>query len=174
MYFVDSSALLKAYISEDGTPAVVAALDNVRGAVYVSSAVVIETAAAMARLRRTGRMRQKTYAKAREQFLDHCRTRYHVVHPPDAVVITTLGMIDTYRMRTPGGFDLLHLATAEYIQKLRPGRISLICCDAGLRNVAEERGFEVVDPLRDPLPGTLRPPGEGEGQEQTSGPGDPW
>lgn len=151
MYFVDSSALIKAYISEDGTPAVVTALDYLSGAVYVSSAVVLETAAALARLLRTGRVRQTAYAKARERFLEHCRTRYHVVHPPEAVVITTLGMIDTYRKRALGGFDLLHIATAEHIQNLRPGRISLMCCDAGLRSVAEERGFVVFDPMHDPL-----------------------
>lgn len=163
MYFVDSSALVKAYVSEGGTPAVDAALDRLHGAVYVSSAVILETAAALARMRRTNRIRQKTYARAHDRFLNHCNTRFHVVHPPAAVVNATLGMIDAYRMRSAGGFDLLHIATAEYIQALLPrGTLALMCCDEGMRTIAEERGFDVFDPLHDPLPAPLQPDVEGK------------
>jgi predicted nucleic acid-binding protein len=151
VYFIDSSALVKAYVTEPGSPAVRAVIASLEGSIYVWSQVVIETAAAIARLRRTRDIRHKVYAQGREALLDHCRTRFHVVHPPAAVVSATLGMIDTYRTRSTGGSDLLHIATDEYIQKLRPGRISLMCCDAGLRNVAEERGFDVFDPMHDPL-----------------------
>jgi predicted nucleic acid-binding protein len=152
VYFVDSSALVKAYVSEPGSSVVLALLDRMRGSVYVSSAVMIETAAAIARLRRSHKMRQKLYAKARDKFLEHCRTRFHVVHPPAAVINATVGMIDAYRLRRAGGFDLLHIATAEYIRTLLPGGvISFVCCDDGLRSVAEERGFDVFDPLRDSL-----------------------
>lgn len=158
MYFVDSSALIKAYVSEAGTPTVTAALASLAGYVYISSQVMLETAAAMARLRRTRALRPKLYMQARADFLAHCRTRFHVVHPTAAVVNATVGMIDTYRMRSAGGFDLLHIATAEYIQSLRPdGTLSLMCCDEGLRSVAEERGLDVFDPLRDPLPAWLQP-----------------
>jgi uncharacterized protein with PIN domain len=152
VYFIDSSALVKAYASEAGTPAVDALLDGSPGSIYVSSVVMLETAAALARMRRTGRMRQKTYARALERLLGHCKTRFHVVHPPASLITAAVGMIHSYRMRSAGGFDLLHIATAEYIQTLLPrGRISVMCCDLGLRSVAEERGFEVFDPLRDPL-----------------------
>lgn len=174
MYFVDSSALVKAYVSEDGTPTVRAALAGLAGYVYISSQVMLETAAAMAKLRRTRALRPKLYVKARADFLAHCNTRFHVVHPPAAVINATLGMIDTYRMRSAGGFDLLHIATAEYIQSLRPdGTLSLMCCDEGLRSVAEERGFDVFDPVHDPVPAWLQLPPAGT-NEDTSGPGDRW
>lgn len=164
MYFIDSSALVKAYASEAGTPAVDALLDGLPEYIYVSSVVIIETAAALARMRRSQRMRQKTYARARERFFSHCRTRFHGVHPPASLITAAVGLIDSYRMRSAGGFDLLHIATAEYIQTLLPrGTLSLMCCDKGLRSVAEERGFDVFDPLRDPLPAQLQPPVEGEG-----------
>jgi predicted nucleic acid-binding protein len=143
--------MVKAYVSEDGTGVVQAALASLGDYVYISSLVMIETIAAMARMRRTQTIRHKVYAQARRDFLNHCRTRFHVVHPPAAVIAKALEMIDAYRIRSPGGFDLLHIATAEHIQKLRPGRISLMCCDAGLRSVAEERGFDVFDPMHDPL-----------------------
>jgi predicted nucleic acid-binding protein len=163
VYFVDSSALVKAYASESGTQAVDATLDRLRGSVYVSSVVLLETAAALTRMWRTGRLRRKTYASARDRFLNHCRTRFHVVHPPAAVINQTLGLIDIYRARSAGGFDLLHIATAEYIQTLLPrGRLALMCCDEGMRSVAEERGFDVYDPLRDPLPPALQSVVEGD------------
>jgi predicted nucleic acid-binding protein len=152
MYFVDSSALLKAYVAEVGTPTVLAALERLSGTVYISSVVVLETAAALARWRRTHRVRYKLYAKARDKFLAHCQTRFHVVHPPAALITAAVRMIDSYNMRGAGGADLLHIATAEYIQTLLPGRkISLMCSDQGLRSVAEERGLAVFDPERDPL-----------------------
>jgi predicted nucleic acid-binding protein len=156
VYFVDSSALLKAYVAEQGTATVQAAINGLGVSLCVSTIVVLETAAALARLRRTQHMRQKLYARARENFLEDCAIRFHVVHPPESVVNTAVEMIDTYRMRSPGGSDLLHVATAEYARGLFPGRtISLMCCDSGLRSVAEERGFDVFDPLRDPLSALL-------------------
>ena len=157
MYFVDSSALVKAYVTEQGTAAVQAAINGLGSSSCVSTVVVLETAAALARLCRTRHIRQKVYARARERFLDDCTIRYHVVHPPESVVGTTVGMIDTYRMRSPGGADLLHVATAEYAKSIFPGQtMSFMCCDLALRNVAEERGFDVFDPLRDP-PSALLP-----------------
>jgi predicted nucleic acid-binding protein len=141
-------------------------LDASPGSVYVSSAVIVETAAAITRMRRTHRVRERLYVKARDKFSKHCRTRYHVVHPPASVIDATLQMIDTYRMRSVGGFDLLHIATAEYIRSLLPHvSISLMCCDEGLRSVAEERGLDVFDPLHDPLPAALQPPA-GEAQDK--------
>jgi predicted nucleic acid-binding protein len=158
VYFVDSSALVKAYITEAGTQDVQTALAALGEAVCVSSQVIIETAAAIARLRRMKVIRPKVYARAHEDFLNHCNTRFHVVHPPEAVIGTTLRLIDTHRMRSPGGSDWLHLATAEYARILFPGEtISFMCCDVALRTVAEERGFDVFDPLRDPL-SVLLPP----------------
>lgn len=162
MYFVDSSALVKAYAAEQGTATVQAAINGLGSSLCVSTLVVLETAAALARLRRTQRMRQKLYARARENFLEDCTTRFHVVHPPESVVNTAIGMIDAYRMRSPGGSDLLHLATAEYAKSIFPGEtMSLMCCDLGLRSVAEERGFDVFDPLRDPLSALLPPAARG-------------
>lgn len=158
MYFVDSSALVKAYVFEGGTPAVHAVLDGAAGAIYVSSIVLVETAAVLARMRRSQQLRPRKYRRARERFLNHCQTTFHVVHPPAAVVNATLAMIDAYRMRGAGGLDLLHIATVEYIQSLRPdGTLSLMCCDEGLRSVAEERGLEVFDPVHDPPPAWLQP-----------------
>lgn len=163
MYFVDSSALIKAYITEHGTPIVQAALASLGRAVYVSSQVMIETTAAMARLRRTRVIRNKMYAQARKDFLNHCQTRFQVVHPPESVMTATLDLIDLYRLRSPGGSDLLHIATVEHIQSTIPGAaISLMCCDVGLRTVAEERGFDVFDPLRDPLSALLPPTTPGQ------------
>ncbi len=151
MYFIDSSALVKAYGTEPGSPAVRAVIASLESSIYISRQVVIETAAAIARLRRSRDIRHKVYAQGQEDLLDHCRTPFHVVLPPAAVVDATLGMIDLYSMRSTGGSDLLHISTAEYIQKLRPGTISFMCCDAGLRNVVEERGFDVFDPMHGPL-----------------------
>lgn len=159
MYFVDSSALVKAYVQEPGTAAVLDALRLLDGAICVSGLVAVETAAAIARLRRTRALRRKAYERARTDFREHFLNRYFVVDPSTAVVDAALELTDTYHARRVGGADLLHLATAEYVQSIRSSEVvSLMCCDAGLREIAEERGFDVFDPLRDPL-GKLLPHG---------------
>jgi predicted nucleic acid-binding protein len=156
VYFVDSSALVKAYVTEQGTATVQAAINGLGASLCVSTLVILETAAALARLRRTQHIRQNVYTRARKNFLEDCRIRFHVVHPPESVVRTTVGMTDTYRMRSVGAADLFHIAAAEYARTLFPGEtISLMCCDHALRSVAEERGFDVFDPLRDPLSALL-------------------
>lgn len=158
MHFVDSSALIKAYIQESGTATVQAALGRLDGSVCISSIVALETAAALARLLRRREIRQKAYRQAREDFLNHCRTRFYVVHPPDSVVADALPMIDTYRARSPGGADLLHVATAEHLQRLVPGEaVAFICCDSRLAQIAKERGIDVFDPITDPISQLLPP-----------------
>lgn len=158
MYFIDSSALIKAYITERGTETVQAALRRLDGSVSISSIVALETAAALSRLLRRGEIRQKTYRQAREDFLNHCRTKFYVVHPPELVMADALVMIDTYRARNPGGSDLLHVATAEYMQGLVAGEsVAFMCCDTRLQTIAKERGSDVFDPTRDPLNNLLPP-----------------
>lgn len=165
MYFIDSSALVKAYVTEQGTATVQAVVSRLGSAVCVSTVVVLETAAALARLRRTKQIRSRVYARARKDFLYDCRMRFHVVHPPEPVVTAALGMIDTYWMRSPGAADLLHIATAEYVQTLLPSvTVGVMCCDLSLRSVAEERGLDVFDPIRDPLPPALQPPERSDGE----------
>ena len=158
MYFVDSSALIKAYVREPGTEVVVDALRLLRGAVCISGLVAVETAAAFARLRRTRELRRRAYERARDDFQEHFRERFHVVEPPATVTSAALALTDAYHARRVGGADLLHLATAEYLQSLQPSRcVSLMCCDAVLGGIARERGFDVFDPLRDPLAKLLSP-----------------
>lgn len=158
MYFVDSSALIKAYIQEQGTVTVQAALARLDGSVCISNTVAVEVVAAFARLLRRREIKTRVYKAARDDFLNHCRTRFYTVHPPDAVYANAIAMVDTYRNRSPGGSDLLHIATAEYVQGLIPSEVvSFMCCDAGLRKIAEERGFDVFDPVRDPLSSLLQP-----------------
>lgn len=157
MYFVDTSALVKAYVRETGTETVQDALRLLDGSVCISSIVAIETAAALARLRRTRQIRLKTYRQARSDLLNHCRTRFYVVHPPAHVADATLGLVDSYHERSAGGADLLHVATAEYLQSLIAETVSLICCDTALQKIAKERGFRIFDPLSDSLSDLLPP-----------------
>ena len=81
-----------------------------------------------------------------------------MVRVTDELLDDSLALIDKQRTRGPGTLDLIHLATAEYLQSVIPQHtVSLMCSDGKLKSVAELRGFDVFDPETDSV-SNLRPP----------------
>ena len=158
MYFVDSSALIKAYIPERGSITVQEAFRRLDGYLFTSTLVAIETLAGFARLLRSRDLTRKSYAAARTDFLNHLHSRYVVVPVPEPVLHNALALVDRYRERGIGGADLVHICTAESLRASAPtGTVALMCCDRRMQDVAAVRGFAVFDPERDPLTALVAP-----------------
>lgn len=152
MYFVDTSALVKAYIEESGSETVQEAFGILDRSVAVSTLVAAETLGMFGRLRRRRTIRERVYRRAKDDFLNHYRTRYYVVHPDEGVMPPALSLIDAHHERSVGAMDVVHLCTAEYLQSLIPAYpVSIMCSDAGFSTLAQQRGFDVFDPTRDPI-----------------------
>jgi predicted nucleic acid-binding protein len=76
LYFIDSSALIKAYIDEQGSTTVLTAFSQLQGYVAVSDLVALETAAALSRLVRSREIGGRVYEEARDALHNHLATRF--------------------------------------------------------------------------------------------------
>ncbi|HEX6749231.1 MAG TPA: type II toxin-antitoxin system VapC family toxin [Longimicrobium sp.] len=147
VYFLDASAVIKAYIPEKGTDTVNAAFRRLHGSLFISDLVAVETMASFAKLWRKEQISTRTYQTARNDFLGDLGTRFFVVPLPRFVYDATLAALHTLRERGVGAADTLHICTAEWLQSLVPGEtISFVCSDEKLRRAASSRGFEIFDP----------------------------
>lgn len=159
MYFLDTSAVVKAYIRERGSETVQAAFERLAGSLFLSELVMVESMACFARLRRKREISTRTYRTARNDFLTDLTTRYRVLPLPSVVFDAALAALHTLRERGIGAPDAVHVCAAEWLQSLVPGETVLfMCSDEKLRKAASSRGFSVFDPETDPLHALANPP----------------
>jgi len=152
VYFVDASAVVKAYVREKGSDTVDAAFRRLEGSLLISGLVAVETMATFAKLWRTRQISTRTYRILRSSFLTDLSTRFVVLPLPGLVFDAALAAQHTLRERGIGAADTLHICTAEWLQSLVPGEsISFMCSDEKLRRAASSRGFAIFDPETDPV-----------------------
>lgn len=159
MYFVDTSALVKAYVREPGTEAVHHAMRELGGShLFVSRLVVAETLGVLTRKLRNREIRYGDYVNARDDLTSHVRTRLSIVPMTEDLLVGATKMIDGQRSRGPGVMDIIHLSAAEYLQTVSPEHtVRFMCSDDQLGRLAEIRGFDVVDPATSPIHEMLPP-----------------
>ena len=104
--YLDTSSLIKLYVSEIGTDAVRQAIGE---ATIVSTSVVAyaETRAGLARLRREGQLDTSEFASAKRQFEEQWST-YFAVEVTDSLCRAAGDLAERYALR---GFDSIHLAS---------------------------------------------------------------
>ncbi len=138
--FCDTSALLKLYIREEFTDAVVAAA----GAVEVVAVCRIAWAEAMAALARRARE-----CPADAGVIDQVRERlrrdwadYAIVEITQSLVELAGDYADTFALR---GYDSVQLAAARGLQEAGSEPVQFACFDARLRKAAKVLGLLAID-----------------------------
>lgn len=137
--YLDTSALVKLYVEEDGTPAVAA---------WVAEAHVVATAriayaearAAFARHHREGALTPALLRRIVAR-LDEDWGRYTVLEVTDVLVRNAGRFAEAYALR---GFDAVHLAAAVELRQPRT-KVSFGCFDDRLNRAARR---EKLVPLR--------------------------
>lgn len=158
MYLVDTSALVKLYLPEPGSDTVQEAFRRLDGSLSISELVALETMSVFTKKRRRKEIAGQVYVQARNDLLNDLRTRFYTVPIHEDAFAEALGMSHTFRNRSVGGNDFLHVAAAAYLQTLLPEEtISFMCSDRPLRTLAAERGVDVFDPERDDIADLLPP-----------------
>lgn len=139
--YLDSSALVKLYVQEPGTDAV---LDLVMrsAACATSSIAYAETRAALARRQREGVIGTPEMAKIKSALLDDWQ-RFFVV--PVSLVIAKLAG-DLAEFHALRGMDAVHLATALWLQEQQPAPLTFAVWDTRLLEAASSAGFAVEGP----------------------------
>jgi predicted nucleic acid-binding protein len=152
VYFVETSALLKAYVTERGSDTVTAAFQRLRGSLFTSELVAIETLARLTRLRRSRIITRLAYRKLKREFELDLSELFRIAPVAPETLSAALELVHGYRTTAASGIDLVHLATLEHLQSLYPPEaVRLMCSDGALGNVAVARGVKVFNPETDEL-----------------------
>ncbi len=125
--YLDTSALIKLYVKEEGTALVLKMLKSA-DLIATSKVAYVETRTAMARLWREGLLKEQTYQLVKESFQQDWNN-YLLVELSDTVINMGGEMTEKYKLR---GFDAIHLASALMLKKQLEQDITGGCWDARL------------------------------------------
>lgn len=136
--FCDTSALVKLYVREAGSDALLAEA-GAASAVAVCRIAWAEAVAAMARRARDVPADAAALDAARQRLRDHW-PHYVVVEVTQALVERAGEYADTFALR---GYDSVQLAAARMVQEASREELRFACYDARLRKAAKVLGMSV-------------------------------
>lgn len=152
MIFLDASAAVKAYVSEQGSSTVHATLARRRGRLVLSRLVIVEVLTTLAKRRRAGMISRAAYHRLREQFIHDVMSYCLVVQLPDEVFDHASALVNRHHSIGVGGADVVHVASALTLQA-QAGRngVTIVSSDRGLLKLARAAGLNTFDPETQPL-----------------------
>jgi predicted nucleic acid-binding protein len=151
-YFLDSSALVKRYVQEDGTAWVRRLTRRTAGnRIYLARITPVEVTAAIAR-RRKGRMLTARKASSiLHRFRQHLAGRYTLIDLTPALFDEAMRLANRHALRA---YDAIQLAAALRIRQERRDAgfapVTLISADQALNDAATAEGLAVDDPNSHP------------------------
>lgn len=152
MYFIDTSALLKAYREEKGSETVREAIRLLGRSVFISDLIAIEALGTFVKRLRGNEITEDEYLGLYQQLQEQLQHVFYVVPVEATILERAYRRIHLYRERKAGAIDLIHVSTAEFLQALYPAEtVRIMCSDEGLSFIARKLGFEVFDPEIDPV-----------------------
>ena len=131
MNYLDTSALIKRFVVEKGSP-LVRALVIRRGPVATAKIAYAEVYAGLTRKRREGHLSDNAYALACRQFEGDWQA-YLRVDLLDEVLLLARDLIRRHPLR---GFDAIHLASALSLKRALGEEITFAAADARLLQAA--------------------------------------
>lgn len=145
--YLDSSALVKRYLVEIGTPWVQAWCDNSAQTVAVAEIGLVEIAAAFAGKLRGARITPEQYQSARSDLATDARDEYVLVTVNRTVVDEAIELTARHRLR---GYDAVHLACALTLNHALVARrlpsLVFVSADEDLLKAAAAEGIRTENP----------------------------
>lgn len=148
VYFIDSSALAKRYVSETGTAWVQAFTGLASGnSLYVARITLVELVAAISRRRKNGDLTPSDAAAALSDVRADFASDYQVIEVTAALVAEAESLAEKHALR---GYDAVQLAAAIQVNAAfaasgRPAVI-LVSADLELNAAGAAEGLGVDDP----------------------------
>lgn len=152
IYFLDSSAVVKRYITEIGTDWVVN-LTNPRAGnpIHLARITSVEVISAITRRSRSGNVSVADAAVAIADFRHDLIHAYRIVDITPAILTQAMQLAETYALR---GYDAVQLAAAlniqSYLLSLAMPGLSLVSADVDLNAAAATEGLVTDDPNAHP------------------------
>lgn len=140
--YLDTSALVKLYVEEEGAPVV---RNAVAQAELVATAAIayVEARAAFVRRHHEGGLATAEYRRVIRD-LDSDWARYLIVEVVESLIRNAARLAETHRLRA---YDAIHLASAAAVHDRLAEPIMFASWDAGLEKVARREGFESIRSL---------------------------
>ena len=147
-YFLDSSALVKRYVSEIGSSWVINLFDPAgSNEIFIAVITGVEIIAAITRRARGRTIAAADAAAACNQFRTDCLSDYQVVEVQESLLQEALSLAETYGLR---GYDAVQLAAGCQVNHLCVGSglppIIFISADSELNAAAVQEGLLVDNP----------------------------
>lgn len=157
IYYLDTSALVKLYVSETGSRWVedlvrVCDASGLRkNTIVFSKVAIVETCAAIGRRARTRNITPDTQYNLYQDFLTAVSQDFTTLALTDEIIFKASELTQQYPLR---GYDAVHLASAlsfdKILQAVRTGPLLFVSADAILLQAADDEGLTTDDPDNHP------------------------
>lgn len=137
--YLDTSALVKAYVSEANSDAVLDGMAQAQ-AVASHSVAYVEAHAAFARLLREGALSESAHGEVRQEFRQDW-PQYLRLDLTEALAERAVDLAEAFALRA---YDSLHLAAADYLQRHTDTGVTFACFDRRLNQAARVLGLELM------------------------------
>jgi uncharacterized protein len=152
IYFIDSSALVKRYISETGSVWISGLFDpTLNNEVFVAAITGVEIVAAITRRARGSSISATDAVTVCNQFRNDLQIEYQVIEITESIIISGMTLAETYGLR---GYDAIQLAAGCTVNTLciasnLPPTV-FVSADNELNSTASREGLIVENPNKQP------------------------
>lgn len=148
LYYVDTSALVKRYVPEVGSPWVISWIESAQAhTIIISEITIIELVSALARRQREGAIASTALLQLRTDFLVHVDQEYVVLRVDSRLIIRAEQLVRLYPLRT---LDALQLASALEAARIIGSMPTFVSADRNLLSIAAIEGFPTDNPNAHP------------------------
>lgn len=151
-YFVDSSALVKRYVQEDGTVWVRRLTRRIAGRrIFLAGITTVEVTSAVARRRKGRTLTSAEASSILHRFRQHLAGRYTLIDLTPALLSEAARLANVHSLRA---YDAVQLSAALNLRQERQDAglspVTLISADQALNDAATAEGMTVNDPRSHP------------------------
>ncbi|MBW4479354.1 MAG: type II toxin-antitoxin system VapC family toxin [Tolypothrix brevis GSE-NOS-MK-07-07A] len=148
IYFIDSSGLVKRYISETGSAWVLGLFDPaVNNEVFIAAITSVEIVAAITRRSRSGSISIMDATIIRNQFKSDLQKDYQIVEITENIINSGMVLSETYGLR---GYDAIQLAVGCAVNSLCIANglppITFVSADNELNAAVVSEGLMIQNP----------------------------
>ncbi len=147
-YFIDSSALVKRYISETGSAWVLGLFDpTLNNEVFIAAITGVEIIAAITRRSRSGSISITDATIIRNQFRSDLQKDYQIIEITENVINYGMALSEIYALR---GYDAIQLAAGRAVNTLCIANglpsITFVSADNELNTAVISEGLKIENP----------------------------
>ncbi len=148
LYFLDSSAIVKRYVSETGTGWILNLhKPSAQNVFYVAQITGVEVVSAISRRLRGNKLTQKSADKAISRFKRDFAIKIRIIRLNDQIIAQAIRLSEVHFLR---GYDAVQLAIALELEKRFAlqnfSSITFISADNALNSAAVAEGLAVDNP----------------------------